>query len=346
MSSLHKPITEWARALLFDFDFTLGDSSPAVIECVNFALQQLGAPPAQPEAIKKTIGLPLEKIFAQFHPQHIEAAIPHFMACADRIMVDKTVLYSGVIEALQKIEAETDLQLAVISTKNRARLVEILQRFGLADTIRVIVGGDDIANAKPAPDATLLALKLLNCSASEALFIGDSSMDAGTAKAAGVAFCGVTTGTTSAAQLHEGGALETYATVVSALDDLVLAHLDGTPPARDFIVPSLEELQNEVDISYFKSSGPGGQKKNKTASAVRIKHKPTGVIVIATENRSQHKNRELAWQRLIARLEKLAEKPKPRKRTRTPASAKKARLQKKKAIGAKKKLRKPPSFDE
>ena len=349
MSILHKPVHEWARALLFDFDFTLGDSSAAVVECVNFALQQVGAPFATPSAIKKTIGLPLDIIFRQFCPQHVDAAIPLFMDCADRIMVDKTEMYPGVIDALQRVADETDLQIAVISTKNHLRIVEIMARFRLSGIVRVIVGVDDIPNPKPAPDATLLALKLLECPASEALFIGDSRMDAGSAKAAGVAFCGVTTGTTSAAQLAEAGALTTYANTAAALEDLLLNHLNKLPAGgdqREFVMPALDSLQNEVEISYFKSSGPGGQKKNKTSSAVRIRHIPTGIIVVATESRSQHKNRELAWQRLIARLEKLAEKPKPRKRTRPPAAAKAARLQKKKVISAKKQMRKPPSIDE
>ena len=54
----------------------------------------------------------------------------------------------------------------------------------------------------------------------------------------------------------------------------------------------------DLMVTYYKSSGPGGQKKNKTESAVRIKHLPTGIIVTACESRSQSDNRERARQRL------------------------------------------------
>lgn len=108
------------------------------------------------------------------------------------------------------------------------------------------------------------------------------------------------------------------------------------------VTKSRKQLAGEVEITTFKSGGPGGQKKNKTNSAVRIKHKPTGIIVIATEYRSQLKNRELAWERLLARLQKLAIKPRPRVRTRIPAAAKAARLAEKRKHSEKKAARQPP----
>lgn len=52
----------------------------------------------------------------------------------------------------------------------------------------------------------------------------------------------------------------------------------------------------------MRGSGPGGQHRNKTDSGVRLLHYPTGIIVTATEDRSQHRNRVVAWERLTARL--------------------------------------------
>jgi len=346
MTTLEKPINLWAKAILFDFDFTLGDSSEAVVECVNFALAKVGAPCVSAEAIKRTIGLPLDTIFARFAPDAVEVAKDHFHRHADAIMVDKTVLAPGLVEVLNLIEKIADFKLAVISTKNNLRIAQILKRYGLSDHFQAIVGSDEVMNPKPAPDATLLALQKLGCSAAEAIFIGDSVMDAGSAKAAGVAFVGVTSGTTSAVRLQEMGALAIYANVVVALQDLLLFNAGEVEKKTEYVYTGAEDLQNEVEITYFKSSGPGGQKKNKTSSAVRIKHVPTGIMAIATESRSQHKNREMAWQRLIARLEKLNEKPKRRIPTRPPASAKESRLKGKKTTGAKKQLRKPPTLEE
>ncbi len=57
-------------------------------------------------------------------------------------------------------------------------------------------------------------------------------------------------------------------------------------------------LLNQCEVDTYRSSGPGGQKRNKTDSAVRLRHLPTGLIVIAPESRSQHENRARAVRRM------------------------------------------------
>ena len=58
------------------------------------------------------------------------------------------------------------------------------------------------------------------------------------------------------------------------------------------------QLLAQCAVDTYRASGPGGQKRNKTSSAVRIRHLPTGLSVIAEESRSQHENRAKAFQRL------------------------------------------------
>src|SRR5438874_381027 len=58
------------------------------------------------------------------------------------------------------------------------------------------------------------------------------------------------------------------------------------------------QLLESCEVDTYRASGPGGQKRNKTSSAVRIRHLPTGLIVIAEESRSQHENRARALKRL------------------------------------------------
>jgi len=107
-----------------------------------------------------------------------------------------------------------------------------------------------------------------------------------------------------------------------------------------------DSLSNDVEISTFRGSGPGGQHRNKTESAVRLRHVPTGITVVASEHRSQWRNREAAWERLIERLERRRHKPKPRIKTRMSAAAKRARLDEKKRLAAKKQRRAKPSVEE
>jgi len=103
-----------------------------------------------------------------------------------------------------------------------------------------------------------------------------------------------------------------------------------------------EELLKECRQETFRSSGPGGQHANTTESAVRLKHTPTGIIVTAQDERSQHRNRAIALTRLRKALEKKRHKPKPRIRTRVPRSSRRKRVDGKKRRGERKKMRKPP----
>lgn len=74
---------------------------------------------------------------------------------------------------------------------------------------------------------------------------------------------------------------------------VIVVVLDGTAPANDITI-----RKDDVRVDTYRSSGAGGQHRNKTDSAVRLTHTPTGVVVTATEERSQHENRKVAWERL------------------------------------------------
>src|ERR1700682_5460104 len=58
------------------------------------------------------------------------------------------------------------------------------------------------------------------------------------------------------------------------------------------------QLLKQCEVDPYRASGPGGQKRNKTSSAVRLRHLPSSLIVIAEESRSQHENKARALKRL------------------------------------------------
>lgn len=72
-----------------------------------------------------------------------------------------------------------------------------------------------------------------------------------------------------------------------------------------------ERLLAQCQVDTYRASGPGGQKRNKTSSAVRLRHPPTGLIVIAEESRSQHENRARALRRLRQALHLHLREPPP-----------------------------------
>ncbi len=97
--------------------------------------------------------------------------------------------------------------------------------------------------------------------------------------------------------------------------------------------------KNEIKIYYYKSSGPGGQRKNKKLTSVKIVHIPTGISAKGTEFRFQAKNKEIALKRLEEKIRKLKEKKKPRIKTEKPLYAKIKQIEEKKKKSEKKKLR-------
>ena len=114
-----------------------------------------------------------------------------------------------------------------------------------------------------------------------------------------------------------------------------------TPPALE-IPNSDEELLAQCRVDTFRAGGPGGQHQNTTESGVRLVHLPTGLRAVAREERSQHRNRARALQRLRAKLEALLRRETPRVPTRVPRVEKEKRLGAKRKRGQTKALRKRP----
>src|SRR5258708_9420988 len=70
------------------------------------------------------------------------------------------------------------------------------------------------------------------------------------------------------------------------------------PSRSDWTALTDAQLLAQCDVDTYRASGPGGQKRNKTSSAVRVRHGPSGLLVIAEESRSQHENKVRALRRL------------------------------------------------
>ncbi|MDX9973034.1 MAG: peptide chain release factor-like protein [FCB group bacterium] len=99
---------------------------------------------------------------------------------------------------------------------------------------------------------------------------------------------------------------------------------------------------DEIEITFYKSSGPGGQHRNVTESAVRVRHLPTGIVVVSAESRSQHRNKEAALLELERRLELRNRRRRPRVPTRPSLTSRVKRVEEKRQRSNIKRMRKSP----
>jgi phosphoglycolate phosphatase len=197
------------QAILFDFDYTLADSSQGVIDCIGFALDELGFPPVSDDVACRTIGLSLPDTLVALagpQPPKVSASFARlFVEQADRVMAGKTVLFPEVRATVARLR-ERGLVLGIVSTKYRRRIEAILGREGLLSQFAVIVGGEDVTRHKPDPESLWLAMERLDVGLEEVLYVGDSVTDAEAAKRAGITFVAVLSGPTT------GEAFEEYET--------------------------------------------------------------------------------------------------------------------------------------
>ncbi|MFX1281961.1 MAG: HAD family hydrolase [Promethearchaeota archaeon] len=201
-----KRIDKSLKGVIFDFDFTLADSSRGVVECVNYAMNELGFSKFAEEEIFQTIGLTLEDTFLKLVGENFVGKAEEFkhlfIKRADDVMADLTVLFDKTPSVIKKL-SERNLKLGIVSTKFRYRIEHILERDNLLEYFNVIIGGEDIPNLKPDPSGLLLAVKYLNLDSTEVIYIGDSIIDAQTAINANIRFIAVLSGVTSKKDFNE-----------------------------------------------------------------------------------------------------------------------------------------------
>lgn len=192
------------KAYLFDFDYTLADSSRGIVICFRHVLDQHGYTNVSDEAIRRTIGMTLESAFSlmtgEQNPETLSAWRKAYVKEADQYMNAHTSLFPETLPVLTHLH-ETGARVGIISTKYRYRILDLLTRYESDRWLDLVVGGEDVTEPKPSPQGLLLALGRLGVNREETLYVGDSVIDAQTARAAGVDFAGVLHGVTTREEL-------------------------------------------------------------------------------------------------------------------------------------------------
>lgn len=196
------------KTILFDFDYTLVDSSDAISNCFQYAFNKLGLETPERERIKKLIGLPLEDMFIALAPTESEELIVSFRQYykekADEIMNPETKAFEDTRVTLEYL-SQKGYDLGIVSTKYRYRIKEWLEMNDFVKYFKALVGGEDVDQHKPSPEGIIRAFSYLNTPRIHVCYIGDSIMDYQAATNAKLLFIPVLTGQTTLEEFRNAG---------------------------------------------------------------------------------------------------------------------------------------------
>jgi phosphoglycolate phosphatase len=193
------------KAVLFDFDGTLIDSYEAITASVNHVRAAHGLPPLGEPEVRRHVGRGPSYLLEHTVPGSDPAAdVARYRAHHPSVMRGGTRLLDGAAEVLRALKASGRL-VALCSNKPRGFSTELLDYLGLAGLVDQVLGPEDVARPKPAPDMLLKALDRLGVRAAEALYVGDMVVDIQTARGAGVRVWVVPTGSDERATLERAG---------------------------------------------------------------------------------------------------------------------------------------------
>ena len=195
-----KPI----RAVLYDFDGTLADSTELIMRCYRHTMTtHLGECPPDEEWLSG-FGTPLSDQIARFArtPEENQAMLDTYRTHQDALFDAELRPFRGADEVLAELERR-GIPMAIVTSRMKRATLRGLDVCGLARHFDVIITPEDVTHAKPDPEPVLAALERLGIPASEALFVGDSPHDIAAGRAAGTRTAGVLWGPFPRAALEE-----------------------------------------------------------------------------------------------------------------------------------------------
>lgn len=185
------------KNIVFDFDGTLADTAPLIVKTMHESTRQLGLPERTDEQYRATIGLRLEEIPAALWPERADIGTSYantYRRIFDELKRPLNMqCFPGVVETLRLLR-DCGFGMAIASSRNRKSIEEYIETFGLEGCFCMLVGGNDVAHGKPAPDPVLSILNTQGWNAAETITVGDAAVDIRMGKAAGTRTCAVTYG--------------------------------------------------------------------------------------------------------------------------------------------------------
>lgn len=182
-------------AALFDVDGTLLDSTDYVMGAIEHVLRQHGhTPPPRPQ-IGRTLGPALADCYRVLAPDLDPAPLvaAHRAWQKERVRTMPILPYPQAIETLQTLRA-AGVRCAAVTARSKVSSLGTLEGAGFGGLLEVVLSAEDAPRTKPHPDPLLLALKLMELTPAQAVFVGDTESDIVAGRAAGMTTVGVTYG--------------------------------------------------------------------------------------------------------------------------------------------------------
>jgi phosphoglycolate phosphatase len=177
------------KLIIFDLDGTLTDSLADLTDATNHMLAGFGRSALDCGDVRKLVGQGARRLVERALPgasaAEIESGLELFLAYNDDHIADKTRLYPGVQETLERLRA-AGRQMAVISNKNVALCRKLLDLLGIGGYFADVLGADSLQFRKPSPEPVLKLLRDFGVEPQEAIMVGDSINDVAAGKGAGV----------------------------------------------------------------------------------------------------------------------------------------------------------------
>jgi phosphoglycolate phosphatase len=185
------------RHVAFDLDGTLIDSRADIAAAVNHVLRSFDLAEIDVATVSHYVGegarVLVERALGPGRQALVERGFERFVAYYDRHLLDATRPYPGIPEALAALAGD-GIVLSVLTNKPVAMTRAILDGLDLAPRFVAVLGGDSLPVRKPDPAGLAELCALTATPPEQMLLVGDSEIDVRTARAASVAFCGVTWG--------------------------------------------------------------------------------------------------------------------------------------------------------
>lgn len=194
------------KAVIFDFDMTLADSAGVIVALLNDTAEKFGYSRLPFQEVLPCVGNTHENMLSYITGETDREKIMNMRIYYREIsrteMPRRTEFFPGTEECLKGLKSR-GIKTGILSLKLKEILLASLEKHHLTGYIDQILGCEDVEAPKPDPSGLIKMLELLEIAAEEALYIGDSILDEGTARNAGVDFCAMLLGGTGEEQFDK-----------------------------------------------------------------------------------------------------------------------------------------------